>query len=189
MSRQLPLTCAGCSINCTQSLITTYWQHTVCVVLVHNSGTNVTDSRTDASLAHSVSELVLQGDKSSELDQLEADDELDACDDVGESPEILSYIEMSDAFRSTIMLQGCPQLYHNPAALNNSNPCGWRRFQGNTPPGAGGTLLMRPGSKEPVSKASLCNWLRGVYRGLAATHEAGYFHCDIRKENVMGIST
>jgi hypothetical protein len=49
----------------------------------------------------------------------------------------------------------------------------------------GGTILMRVGQQVKLSIDDCSSWFDGVHICLRATHEAGYFHCDIRASNVL----
>jgi hypothetical protein len=77
----------------------------------------------------------------------------------------------------------CAQLERRFCA--SASPCRWRHAC-ELSEGTGGTIAMRVGKR--VGKLSFADsklWQRGVFRTLRAMHQAGYFHCDIRPENVL----
>jgi RIO-like serine/threonine protein kinase len=49
----------------------------------------------------------------------------------------------------------------------------------------GGTILMKPGILPMISRENFYKCLDDINRCLNATHQANYFHCDIRKANVL----
>jgi hypothetical protein len=61
----------------------------------------------------------------------------------------------------------------------------WQTIESSNNPYQGGTILMRLGKIAKLSINNFSSWLDGVHLCLRATHEAGYFHCDIRESNVI----
>ena len=44
---------------------------------------------------------------------------------------------------------------------------------------------MRVGGIVSVTQDNHRNWSEGVFRCLKATHDCGYYHCDIRQANIL----
>jgi serine/threonine protein kinase len=113
------------------------------------------------------------------------DEEIESCallDGAG----VARQVSLASRYRSATLASSRNESEALRTAAIATSPCRWLDMASQQYGGSsGGTLMMRAGTRHPLSAGSCAQWLQGVYRSLEAIHAAGYYHCDIRPDNVL----